>query len=178
MCLRNDQSWTKHPSLCCCRCYYCYLSRRYWWTFYHERIYKETRVCPILGVSSTRWIARHISADIFFRQRKEISDDLAEAHPLLLSLSLPLHYGLFLSLFLSFPASLSDSFPFQLPPSRWRVAVDSRFKWVWRIAIARITLCFRDVRLRFPMNNASSWGNRYVDCWSVPTYTLLSLPSP
>jgi len=88
MCLCNDQSWTKHPSLCCCRCYYCYLSRRYWWTFYHERIYKETRVCPILGVSSTRWIARHISADIFFRQRKEISDDLAEAHPLLLSLSL------------------------------------------------------------------------------------------
>lgn len=51
-------------------------------TFYHERMYKDTRLCSILGVSSsTRWIARHISVDIFFRQRKEISDDLAEAHP-------------------------------------------------------------------------------------------------
>lgn len=39
-------------------------------------------MCSILGVSpSTRLIAWHISADIFFRRRKEIRDDLAEPHP-------------------------------------------------------------------------------------------------
>ena len=128
MCLCNDQSWTKHPSLCCCRCYYCYLSRRYRWTFYHERVYKETRVCPILGVSSTRWIARHISADIFFRQRKEISDDLAEAHPPFFSSPL-------------FPATLL--WPFPLPVSflsRFPCQILFLFNFLHRDGVSQSTL--------------------------------------
>jgi len=116
-----------------------YVSRTY--------IQGNTRVFDTRSVSlSTRWIARHISADIFFRQRKEISDDLAEARPPLLSPVIPR------------PLPPPGFFSFLLPRRilflfnffrRERMACRSRFKWVWRIAIARITLCFRDVRLRF-----------------------------
>lgn len=142
-------------------------------------------MCSMLGVSSsTRWIARHISADIFFRQRKEISDDLAEAHPPFRPPPPPV---------IPRPPFPPCFFPFLLPSRRFfsfptssierereRMACRSRLS-------IQMGLAYRDRAdhplfprrtTPSPMNNASSRGNRYADCRSVPTYTLLSLPSP
>lgn len=131
------------------------------------------RVCSILGVSSsTRWIARHISADIFFRQRKEISDDLAEAHPPLRSTAASAT-----PCPIPFPLPCRILFPFFNFLRRERMACRSRLS-------IQMGLAYRDRAdhplfprrtTPFPMNNTSSRGNRYADCRSVPTHTLSRL---
>lgn len=54
---------------------------------------------------------------------------------------------------------------------RWRVAVDSRFKWAWAYRDRADHPLFPRRTTPFPMNNAFSRGNRYADCRSVPAYT-------
>lgn len=130
-----------------------------------DSIHKETRVLDTRLVSpSTRWIARHISADIFFRQRKEISDDLAEPSPLYRAAYLPTYSSLSPP---SLPCRRSLLFFFSTgspsSPSQYlflfnflcreKMACRSRLSIQMGLAYrdrARITLCFRDVRLRFP----------------------------
>lgn len=54
---------------------------------------------------------------------------------------------------------------------RWRVAVDSRFKWAWAYRDRADHPLFPRRTTPFPMNNAFSRGNRYANCRSVPAYT-------
>lgn len=117
------------------------------------RMYKETRVFDTRGVvvdkmDHATYLSRHLFQTTQRNQRRLSGSP--STSPLLspfLAVPRPLPPP---SSFLScFPVRFF-SFLTSSVERGWRVAVDSRFKWVWRIAIARITLCFRDVRLRFP----------------------------
>lgn len=138
-------------------------------------------------VSSTRWIVRHILTDMFFRQGKEISNDLAEPSRRFPSL-LPLYILYVAYRAVSFSCSRASffhvNFSFFLTCSvgrRWRVAVGSRFKWACRIAIARgspsVSATYDSAS---SMNNAFSTRNRYADCRSVrrTLSILVSHPQP